>query len=89
MLVCRTSETICPQIIEKISIMCDIDNENIIEGKNVESIYEVPAKLKAQRVDRIILDYFAYKKKKADLSNWNKLVGKIISPKKEITISII
>jgi CTP synthase len=89
MLVCRTSESISPQIIEKISIMCDIDNENIIEGKNVKSIYEVPNKLKVQKVDRIILDYFGYKKKKSDLSNWNKLVRKIIIPKKEITISII
>lgn len=89
MLICRTKYSIDTKIMDKISMMCDIDIKNIIEWKNVDTIYKVPEKFKTQKVDRIILDYFGYKNKKSDLSNWNKLVSKIVNPKKEITISII
>ncbi|MBT3852443.1 hypothetical protein HOF65_00050 [bacterium] len=31
MLICRTSEDISSKLIDKISMLCDIDSENIIE----------------------------------------------------------
>ncbi len=89
MLICRTSKKIDDKTALKISMMCDIDKKNIIEWKNVSSIYEVPKKFKDQKVDKIILDYFNYHNKKSNLSSWNKIVSKIINPSKEITISII
>lgn len=88
MLVCRTSSSISNKLLEKISMLCDIDKENIIEWKNVSTIYEVPEKFKIQNLDKIILNYFWYKKY-SDIKQWNKLVSKIIHPKKKVVIWII
>ncbi len=88
-LVCRTNSEVSNDIKDKISMLCGIYKENIIEAKNANSIYEVPRKLKEQDLDKIILEHFDIKWKKSDLSNWNNLVEKIISPKREITIWVI
>ncbi len=88
-LVCRTNLKIDKKIKDKISMLCDIKLENIIEARNAKSIYEVPSNLKKQNIDEIILKSLNIKNKKADLRNWNKLVKRILTPKKEITIWII
>ena len=89
MLVCRTNNNIPSKLIDKISMLCDIDSENIIEWKNVPTIYDVPRKFKDQNVDKLILNYFWYKNKSSDLHDWNKLVSKILNPSKIITIWIV
>lgn len=89
MLICRTSESIPNKMIDKISMLCDIDSENIIEWKNVDTIYDVPEKFRIQDVWQKILKHFWYNDKKTNLNNWNNLVLRIINPKNEITIWIV
>ncbi len=89
MLVCRTSDTISKPMLEKISMLCDIDMENIIEWKNVSTIYDVPEKFANQNVDQIILQHFWFKNKKADLQIWNSYIHKIIHPKNTINIAVV
>lgn len=89
MLICRTNENILNKHIDKISMLCDIDTSNIIEWRNVSTIYDVPEKFRSQHVDKIILNHFGYRNKWSNLYNWNKLVWKIINPNKEITIWIV
>jgi len=88
MLVCRTEKDMNEDLKNKISMLCDIDIDKIIEWKNVPTIYEVPEKLREQNVWKIILEYFKFNNK-IDLSFWNKIVENIKNPKKEITIWII
>ncbi len=88
-LVTRTEKTITPEIRKKISLSCDIVEENIIEAKNAKTIYSVPELFRKQNLDKIILNHFWYSWEKANLKNWNDLVNKILYPKKEINIAII
>ena len=89
MLICRTSEDISSKLIDKISMLCDIDSENIIEWRDVSTIYEVPKKLKDQDVDKKILKYFWYKDNISKMDDWNELVSWISNPIKNITIWIV
>jgi CTP synthase len=43
---------------KKISMSCDIIEENIIEAKNAKTIYEVPELFRKQNLDKIILNHF-------------------------------
>ena len=88
-LVARTEKSMTSEIRKKISLLCDIVEENIIEAKNAKTIYEVPELFAKQNLDKIILNHFWYKKEKSNLISWNKLVKKIISPKNKINIAII
>ncbi len=89
MLICRTWKQMDSKIKEKISMLCDIDKNKVIEWKNVATIYRVPEELKKQNVWKIILDYFSFDGKKINLDSWNKIVKKIENPKKEVTIAIV
>ena len=88
-LVCRTNSKVDKKIKHKISMLCDVSEKNIIEARNAQSIYCVPNMLKEQNIDNIILEHFGIEWKDGDLSNWNKLVDKIVNPEKEITIWVI
>jgi len=71
---------------EKISSICDIPNENIIESVNVKTIYEIPLVFKKQNLERILEKKLKLKRKVADLDLWKNLTNNIISPKYNITV---
>ncbi len=88
-LVCRTEVHMDKSIKEKISNLCDIDEENIIESVNVSTIYEIPLVFKRQNLERILEKKLKLKRKIADLENWERLTKNIITPKKEVAIWIV
>jgi len=89
MLICRTSKSMDEKIKNKISLLCDIDKNKVIEWKNVSTIYEVPQKLQEQNVWNIILKSLWFEGKQTDLSSWNKIVEKIKNPERTVNVSII
>lgn len=88
-LVCRTDLPMEEKVKEKISLLCDLDLENIIEAKNASSIYQVPELFRNQNLDKIIISSLNLGKKRANLASWNKKVDKIINPKKTKKIAIV
>jgi len=88
MLICRTGKEMDEKTKNKISMLCDIDKNKVIEGKNVSTIYEVPEKLRQQNVWEVILKHFWFKNKTC-LESWNKRVEKIKNPKKQVNILLI
>lgn len=88
-LVCRTETNMTDDIKEKISSLCDIDEENIIESVNVKTIYEIPLLFKKQNLEKILEKKLNLKKKKADLDKWKKLTKNIISPKYKVSVWIV
>ena len=88
MLVCRTWKDMDEKIKDKISMLCDIDKDKVIEWRNVPTIYEVPEKLREQNVWNIVLRHFWFNNK-ACLNHWNKRVEKIKSPRREVNILLV
>ncbi|PID87643.1 CTP synthetase [Candidatus Gracilibacteria bacterium] len=88
-LVCRTETSMSREIKNKISCLCDISEENIIESVNVETIYEIPLIFKKQCLEKILEKKLKLKKKKADLDRWEELTKNIILPKYDISIGIV
>jgi len=81
--------------IERLSLFCNIDRENVISSPYVNSIYEVPIIFRKQEFDKKILNKFALKKrpksKQADFikySNWEKLIKKSKKLNKKVKIAI-
>lgn len=88
-LVCRTETNMDKSIKEKISSICDIPEENIIESVNVETIYEIPLIYKNQNLERILEKKLKLKRKTANLENWERLTKNIISPNNKVDIAIV
>lgn len=88
-LICRTSVNMSKDIKEKISLLCDVDTECVIEAIDAKSIYEVPLLYKNQNLDKIIQKKLNLKENESDLSKWSEYVNNLLNPEKTITIWIV
>jgi CTP synthase len=76
-IVCRTEYKMSEEMIDKLALFCDIENEAVIEVPDVETLYEVPLLLHEQHFDRIVLDKLGLEAPEAELEEWRALVTKI------------
>ncbi len=89
-LICRTEKPLSADIREKISLFCSINEEAVIEAKDVDSIYEIPLVYKNQGLDRIILKHLNLKFKSYDLAGWQRnVVDKVINPRYKVNIAVV
>ncbi len=89
-LICRTEKPLSNEIKEKISLFCNVSKENVIENKDVESIYQLPLVFKNQVLDEIILSHFKLIRKSSDLKDWEiNVVDKVINPSNQVTIAFV
>lgn len=88
MLVLRTQVPVSKSEKDKLALFCSVDKDNVIECKDMNSIYEVPLYLEKQGITKQVLKILNLEDRKSDLSDWEKLVYNIKHPKKEITIAL-
>lgn len=55
-LVVRTEAPITDAMRKKIALFCDVTPNAVIESRDVDTIYEIPLRLKAQGMDSLVLD---------------------------------
>lgn len=89
-LLCRADREIPQQEKAKIGLFCNLSEERVISGLDVKSIYEVPLAYHEQGLDKQVLKYFNLPyEEEPDLSKWDELVKKDLSPKDEVNIAIV
>jgi CTP synthase len=88
-LLCRTDRYLSQDIKSKIALFCNVENEAVITGKDVASVYEVPLVFAHEKVDELVERYLHIPSKKADLARWEDLVQRIYNPKDEVAIGIV
>jgi CTP synthase len=74
---------------EKISIFCNVLEEDVISAPDIKSIYEIPVNFERDNLGNRILKKFGLKSKKNDLKDWKKLVKVIQNPNSEVKIGIV
>ena len=73
----------------KLSVSCNIKEENIISAPDVDSIYEVLLNFEKENLGDKVLKEFGLKKKSCDLEEWKKLVKTIKTVKEKVKIGIV
>ena len=74
---------------KKISIFCNIDEEDVISAPDVGSIYEIPINFEKENLGNQILKKFGLKDRKRDLKDWQGLLKTIKEATKPVRIGII
>ncbi len=87
-ILCRTEGPISKEAREKIALFGNVATEAVIEGRDVQSIYEVPRALEDEGLAVIVMRLLQLNETKVDLSDWKKFTTRIIKPKKEVTVAI-
>ncbi|MEI7718367.1 MAG: CTP synthase (glutamine hydrolyzing) [archaeon] len=89
-IVCRCEEYLDEKIKNKIALFCNVDNDCVFTGKDVESIYLIPQELEKQNFVEVLERKLNLKISKNTLEPWNILARRMVEKdsKKKIKIGI-
>lgn len=89
-LVLRTEHQLTPDLKGKVALFCNVSKESVIESIDVSTIYEVPIRMKEERLDEIVLKKLGLPLgAEPDLKSWNEFLYRYKNPKKEVRIALI
>ncbi len=89
-LLCRTEKKISKNIKDKIALFCNVDENAVIEARDVRSIYEVPLMLKEQKLEEIICRMLKIEYRTGSLHSWKKeVVDIVLNPKKAVKVAVV
>ncbi len=85
----RTHVPITEEMRAKISLFCDVPGECVIEGLDVDNIYEVPLMLSAQRVTQLVESRLGLKKAAPKLGEWKKFIKREKEREQPLKVAIV
>ncbi len=89
-IVCRTEESLSPEIRRKIALFCNVKQEAVIEAADAVTIYEVPLTMMREKLDVICLKKLNISNfQEPDLTKWKEFLDKLKYPKSKVTIGLI
>ena len=89
-LVLRSDRPVTESNKRKIALMCDVDEDAVVNAVDVPSIYDIPTMLHDQRLDDYIVDALGLAKAAdVDWSRWQKVLQAVHNPKHEVTIGLV
>jgi CTP synthase len=88
-LVCRSDRAIPNAERAKIALFTNVEEKAVVSMRDVDSIYKIPALLKAQGTDEIVVKRFGLDVPEADLSEWEEVLYHEANPKGEVSIGMV
>ncbi|WP_363324693.1 CTP synthase [Leifsonia virtsii] len=89
-LVLRSDRPVSESNKRKIALMCDVDEQAVVNAVDVPSIYDIPTMLHEQGLDAYIIDQLGLDKAgDVDWNGWARLLEAVHDPKHEVTIGLV
>ena len=88
-LVLRSDRPLNQSIKDKISLMCDVDSEGVVNCVDAPSIYDVPKTLFDEGLDAYVVRELGLPFHDVDWDEWADLLERVHHPKHEVNIAIV
>lgn len=89
-LICRMEQEMPEAERRKIALFCNVRQDCVIPGLDVDSIYAVPVAYHEQGMDTVVCRHFRLPiDKKPSLTIWNDIVEAVRRPEGEVTIAVV
>jgi CTP synthase len=89
-LVLRSDRPVSESNKRKIALMCDVDEDAVVNAIDVSSIYDIPTMLHDQGLDSYIIEQLGLKKAGAvNWDGWRELLSVVHDPKFDVTIGVV
>lgn len=86
----RTEASLDKETMQKVALFCNVDDNAVIEVKDVRLIYQVALDLQKQKVDEIIVDHLQLKcDPVSDMDDWRKFTKRIEAITKSVNIALV
>lgn len=89
MIVVRSEYPVPQEMKDKIALFCNIKPEEVIEALDAETLYEVPIRLHAQNMDKIVVDFLGLETKEPDLTEIEALVNRVRNLSRKVKIALV
>lgn len=89
-LVLRSDRPLSEGIKDKISLMCDVDSDAVVNCVDVPSIYDIPRMLYKEGLDSYVVRCLRLgKAHDVEWGDWADLAERVSNPREEVTIAIV
>jgi CTP synthase len=88
-LVLRSDRPVSEGNKRKIALMCDVDEQAVVNAIDVSSIYDIPTMLHDQGLDAYIIDQLGLDAGPVNWDGWGELLKAVHDPKNEVTIGLV
>jgi CTP synthase len=88
-IVCRSDRPIPDGLKRKISNLCDVPVEAVVNAADARNIYEIPLVLHEEGLDRVVCNLLGWGDRVADLTEWTALVDRIEAAERTVRIGLI
>ncbi len=88
-IVCRSEGPLAPDLKRKISNLCDVPVEAVVNAADARNLYEVPLIMHDEGLDDYVCKMFGFSDTDIDLSEWEILVDRVENSTIPVRIGII
>ena len=85
----RCKERLNAQTKRKLSLFCGVAEDSVLSDPDLDDIYDLPAILKKQGLDRLIIKKLGLNLKSSYTFKWANIVDKMHSAKDDVTIGVV
>lgn len=89
-IVCRSDRNLNENIKQKIALFCNVTTKSVIQSVDVETIYEVPLKMKEEKLDEVVLEKMGMTSPhEHQLNAWISFLNRLKTPTMDINIALV
>jgi CTP synthase len=88
-IVCRSERPISDALKKKISNLCDVPVEAVVNAADARNLYEIPLVLHEEGLDAVAVEHLRLPEAHVDLVEWNRLVERVEAATRTVHIGII
>jgi CTP synthase len=88
-IVCRSDRPIPDSMKAKISLMCDVDRDAVVNASDAASIYDIPKVLHGEGLDAYVVRRLNLPFRDVDWTEWDDLLRRVHHPAEEVTVALV
>ncbi len=88
-LICRTERALSEDVKRKIALFCNVEFGNVIESRDVPTIYQIPISFSEQGLDERVVNRLELEGTEPDLSDWRAMVSRVMSPRDRVRVAVV
>ena len=88
-IVCRSDRPIPDSMKRKISLMCDVDNEAVVNAPDAPSIYDIPKVLHSEGLDAYVVRRLNLPFRDVDWTEWDDLLRRVHHPTEQVSVALV
>jgi CTP synthase len=89
LVVCRTKDSLSPDLREKIALFADIEPRAVVVNRDVPDVYLVPEALQAEGLDELVCEKLGLPPAEAELGEWRELTERIGQLEGDVQIALV